>query len=239
MPSPGINMHIDDVSRRMEAWLKETVSGTDIAFISQLSRTGEPDAKPRINVCFQSITTEEPDRVQLNRDAVYLLNYLLTVTGTDALANQRIYSEIFFAAHANGEFKVGVPAGQAGKENAQAFDGKPAVLALSARLVRPSEAAEPGIVTFPLDVRLRSLGSIAGKVVTEAGAPVMRAEIDAQALNKRVVSDAGGHFTIPGAPVAGTVSLTVRARNRSVDVSVDTEKQAEIVIVIPKENEHA
>jgi hypothetical protein len=90
----------------------------------------------------------------------------------------------------------------------------------------------------PLEVRLRPLGHISGKVVTRAGVPVARAEIDARALDKRAVADSGGRFTISGAPATGAVSLTVRARNRSIDVSVDTEAQAEIVIVMPEETEH-
>ena len=83
-------MHIDDVSRRMEAWLRATVSGADVAFVSHISRitelgedTSHSHAQARIDVCFQSITTEEPDRVQLNRDDAFLLNYLLTVNSED------------------------------------------------------------------------------------------------------------------------------------------------------------
>jgi hypothetical protein len=243
VPGSGIQVHIDDVSRRMEEWLRGSVSGADIAFVSHLdnpaARAGADsgDALPRIEICFRTISSEKPDRALLNRDDTYALNYLLRVTGADALANQRILSEIFFAAHENDDFRIATSGISNGMPENRA--GGPAVLSLIARLVRPAEAAAPGIVTEPLHLKLRSLGRIAGKVVTATGTPVMHAEIDARALNKRAVSDAAGQFTIHGAPAAGSVSLTVRARNRTVDVSVDAEKQAEIVIVIPKENEHA
>jgi len=237
--------HIDDVSRRMEEWLRDSVSDADIAFVSQFldvdeqAKSGTAGARPRVEICFQSVADEKRDCALLNRDEAYLLTYLLRVTGADALANQRIYSEIYFTAHDGGDFKIGAPANRPGKDNSPNADGEPAVLSLTARLVRPVEAAAAGIVTSPLDLRLRPLGRIVGRVVSETGTPIMRAEIDARALNKRVVSDAAGHFVITGAPATGTVSLTVRARNRSVDVSIDPEKQADIVIVMAKENEHA
>jgi len=243
--SSGIQMHIDDVSRSMEDWLKRAVSGVDIAFVSHFEpvdgkvQARTAGARSCVEICFRSITYEKPDRALLNRGDTFSLTYLLRVTGVDALANQRIYSEIYFAAHEGGVFKIGERPSRLEKGLAPDVDDEQAILSLTARLFRPAEAPPAGIVTYPLNLQIRPLGRIAGKVVTADGTPIMRAEIDARALNKRVVSDAAGHFTILGAPAAGTVSLTVRARNRSVDVLVDTEKQAEIVIVIPKESEHA
>jgi hypothetical protein len=260
MPVPGVEAHIDDVSRRLDAWLRHTISSAhgsdafDLAFVSHFQRgpaeatatasasgtdsAGTAVARPHIEVCFQAITAEKPDRALLNRDEAFLLTYLLRVTALDAFASQRIYSAIYFAAHESADFKIASPPEQGTLAVPSALDGGPATLALIARLIRRERAAAPSIVTHPLEVRLRPLGRISGRVVTRAGVPVMRAEIDARSLDKRVLSDAGGRFTISGAPAAGTLSLTVRARDRSVDVSIDTEKQAEVLIVIPEETEH-
>ncbi|HEX7079418.1 MAG TPA: carboxypeptidase-like regulatory domain-containing protein [Gammaproteobacteria bacterium] len=258
MPVPGVEAHIDDFSRRLDAWLRHTISTAhgseafDLAFVSHFttapaqaaapaSGTEAPDAaaaRPRIEVCFQAITAEKPDRASLNRDETFLLTYLLRVTAADAFASQRIYSAIYFAAHESADFDIASPPRQGARAILPALDGGPATLALTARLVRRERASAPGIVTHPLEVRMRPLGRITGRVVTRAGVPVMRAEIDARSLDKRVLSDAAGRFTISGAPAKGTLSLTVRARDRSVDVSVDAEKQAEVLVVIPEETEH-
>jgi hypothetical protein len=257
MPIPGVEAHIDDVSRRLDAWLRKTIAGAhgseafDLAFVSHFesradaaahapgtAADGTAAAPPRIEVCFQAITAEKPDRALLNRDEAFLLTYVLRVTGSDAFASQRIFSGIYFAAHENADFKIAAPTNQPANGATLDLDGKPATLALTARLVRGERAAAANIVTHPLDVRLRPLGRISGRVVTRAGIPVVRAEIDARAIDKRALSDTGGRFTISGAPAAGALSLTVRARNRSVDVSVDPEKQAEVLIVIPEETEH-
>jgi hypothetical protein len=236
-------MHIDDVSRSMEKWLRREVPDVDVAFVSGFALANEDagadgGAKPRVEVCFQSIAREKPDRGSLNRHDVFLLTYRLRVTGADALETQRAFSELYFAAHESGDLDVGEPLNVPEDDVAGTPVGGQPVLSLTARLVRPPKAAAPGIVTEPLTLHLRSLGRIAGKVVTAEGSPIMNAEIEARALNKRVVSDSAGRFVILGAPAAGAVFLTVRARNRSLDVSVDTDKQAEVVIVVPKESEH-
>lgn len=245
MSSPVIQTHVDDISLSMGEWLRGAVPGVEIQYVSHFRaaneevESGTGGARACVEICFHSITDEKPDRALLNRGESFWLTYLLRVDGADALANQRVYSEIYFAAHASNEYKIGAATGQSEPNTVGSFSGEPAVLSLSARLVRPAEIADTGIVVHPLNLKLRSMGRIAGKVVTETGAPIMRAEIDARSLNKRVVSDRAGRFAILGAPAAGTISLNVRARNRSVDVLVDIEKQAEIVIVLPKEKEHA
>jgi hypothetical protein len=236
-------MHIDDVSRSMEKWLRRAVPDVDVAFVPWFGPTNEEAGadggdKPRVEVCFQSIAHEKPDRGSLNRNDVFLLTYLLRVTGADALETQRAFSEIYFAARENVDFDVGEPLSLAEEGFTGPRGGRQAVLSLTARLVRPPKAAAPGIVTEPLTLHLRSLGRIVGKVVTADGRPIMSAEIEARALNKRAVSDSAGRFVIVGAPATGALSLTVRARNKSLDVSVDAEKQADVVIVVPKEGEH-
>jgi hypothetical protein len=233
-------MHIDDVSRDMEKWLRRAVPDVDFAFVQRFGVTSEEAgaAKPRVEICFRSIEREKPDRGTLHRNDVFLVTYLLRVAGADALEAQRAFSEVYFAAHENGDFVVGESLGLAEDSDASEQVGRQPILALSTRLIRPPKAAAPGIVTEPLTLHVRSIGRIAGKVVTAEGSPVMSAEVEAPFLNKRVLSDSAGRFLIAGAPSVGAVSLTVRARNRSLDVSVDVEKQADLVIVVPKESEH-
>lgn len=240
MPASGIQTHIDDVSRSLEEWLRDALPDVDLAFVLHFPAAdaeggpGPTEGQPRVEICFHSIAEEKPDRALLNRDEAFLLTYALRITGADALTSQRIYSRIYFATRESADFGIGSPPAVAGRGVEE-----PPSLFVTARLVRRAAAAAPGVVMHPLDLRLRSLGRIAGKVVTEEGTPVMRADIEARGLNKRVASDAAGRFTIPGAPATGTVSLRVTVRDRHVDVLVDIEKQAEVVIVMPEENEHA
>lgn len=236
-------MHIDDVSRSVEDWLRRVIADADIAFVSQFEPVREDaetaGARPRVEICFRSIEHRKPDRgASLPREEVFALTYRLRVVGPDPLANQHVLSRIYFSARENPGFDVeGFRAGESTVPRPAELE--PASLSIVARMVRPLEAAPAAIVTQPLDVRLRELGRIEGKVVTEAGTPVMLARIDAPDLGKRVVSDTAGRFTIVGVPADGSVSLTVTARNRSVDVSVDVGKQTELVVVVPKESEHA
>ena len=84
MPNSSVPMHIDDVSRRMEEWLRVTVSDADIAFVShfrgvdQEAEVGVAGARSWVEICFQFIADEKPDRVSLNRDDAFLLTYLLS-----------------------------------------------------------------------------------------------------------------------------------------------------------------
>jgi len=229
-------MHIDDVSRSLEEWLRRTAPDVEVALVSSFERNREPIDRPSIEVCFRSIEHRKPDRGSLERDEMFKLTYRLRVSGGDPLENQHVLSEIYFSARESTEFEIDEPSSRA---DAAATESDPATLTVVAHLVRPSKAARAAVVTQPLDVRLRSLGRIEGKVVTEAGAPVMLARIEAPALGKRVVSDTAGRFAMVGVPATGAVSLTVTARNKNVDVSVDVEKQTEVVIVVPKESEHA
>jgi|GEM_PF-6289633 len=235
-------MHIDDVSRSVEDWLRREIADADIAFVSRFGPGGDDaeadDQRPRVEICFQSIEHRKPDRGSLQRDEVFALTYRLRVVGPDPLANQHVFSRIYFSARENPDLDVeALRAGEAGASRAE--EAEPASLSIVARLVRPPKAAAAAIVTQPLDVRLRALGRLEGKVVTEAGTPVMLARIEAPDLGKSVISDTAGRFAIVGVPAAGTVSLTVTARNKSVDVSVDLERETELVVVIPKESEHA
>ncbi len=228
-------MHIDDVSRSVEDWLRREIADADIAFVSRFETVREEaggDQRPRVEICFRSIEHRKPDRGSLQRDDVFALTYRLRVVGSDALANQHVLSRIYFSARENPDFDVeGV--------RIEAADSEPPCLSLVARLVRPPKAVRGAIVTEPHDVRMRFLGRIEGKVVTEAGTPVGEARIDAPDLGKSVVADTGGRFAITGVPAAGPVSLIVTARNKSVDVSVDVEREMEVVVVFPKESEHA
>jgi hypothetical protein len=166
---------------------------------------------------------------------LFQLAYLLRVRGPDALASQRILSQIYFAVHESADFEIASTPGSTQGD----IDGGLATLLLVARLVRPAKPVVAGIVTQPLKAHLRQVGRIAGRVVTENGAPVVRAQIEAPALDKRTVSDTSGRFVIVGAPSAGSVSLTVTARNRSMEVSIDTARQSDVTIVITKESAHA
>jgi hypothetical protein len=240
LPGPYAQLHVDEVSQRLEAWLQAVADGADTSFVSSIGDvpdTGDDD-KMHVVVCFRSIVAETPDRAVRHRDDAFLVNYLVQVRGTDALECQRAFSKIFFAAHEGGEFTL---ADTKNAPVATARDGgaQPAVMALTARLVRPDETGAPGIVLYPLDLHLRTLGHISGRVVTDSGEPVVRALVEARALDKRAVSDPQGRFVIRGAPAAGTVSLSVKVHDRTANISVDVDKQAEVLIVIPKEKEHA
>ncbi|HEX6996286.1 MAG TPA: carboxypeptidase-like regulatory domain-containing protein [Gammaproteobacteria bacterium] len=222
--------------------MRREIGDADITFVSRFEPLRE-DAeaagpRPRVEICFRSIEHRKPDRGSLHRDDVFALTYRLRVVGPDPLANQHVLSRIYFSARENPDLEVeGLGAEEAGAS--RAVEAEPASLSIVARLVRPPKATPAAIVTQPLDVRLRALGRIEGKVVTEAGTPVMLARIDAPDLGKSVVSDTAGRFAIVGVPAAGTVALTVTARNKSVDVSVDVERETELVVVVPKESEHA
>ena len=234
-------MHIDDISRKIENWLKQVVPDVEVAVVAALSAVPEPSkaapaqARQQVEICFQSITHQKPDRGARSRDELFQLAYLVRVRGPDPLAGQRILSKIYFAVHEAADLDIVSSTGSARSD----IDGGLATLQLVARLVRPARPVVAGVVTQPLEAQLRQVGRIAGRVVTEDGAPVMRAQIEAPALDKRTVSDASGRFVIVGAPSAGSVSLTVTARNRSMEVSIDTARQSDVTIVITKESAHA
>lgn len=239
MPGPDAQLHVDEVSQRLKAWLQVAADGLDVSFVSRIGDIPDTDDdKMRAVVCFRSIVAEKPDRAVRHRDDAFLVNYLVQVKGNDALECQHAFSKIFFAAHEGGEFTL---ADSGNEPIGAARDGgaQPAAMVLAARLVRPDESAAPGIVLHPLDLRLRTLGHISGQVVTDSGTPVVRALVEASPLDKRAVSDRQGRFVIRGAPAAGTISLSVKVHDRTVKASVDVEKQAEVLIVIPKEKEHA
>lgn len=240
MPGPDVQLHVDEVSQRLKAWLQSVADGAGVSFVSRVSDipdTGDDD-NVHVVVCFRSIVAEKPDRAVRHREDAFLVNYLVQVRGNDALECQHAFSKIFFAAHEGGEFTL-ADAKSAPVDTARDGGTQPAVMALAARLVRPDETAAPGIVLHPLDLRLRTLGHISGRVVTDSGTPVVRALVEAPALDKRAMSDQQGGFVIRGAPASGTVSLSVRVHERTVKVSVDVDEQAEVLIVIPKEKEHA
>ena len=231
-------MHIDDVSRNLKKWLKQVVPDAEVAVVGALPAVPEPSkpaSAPQVEICFQSITHQKPDRGARSRDELFQLAYLVRVRGPDPLAGQRILSEIYFAVHESADFEIVSTPGNAQSD----IDGGLATLQLVARLVHPAKPVVAGIVTQPLKAHLRQIGRIAGRVVNEDGSPVMRAQIEAPALDKRAVSDASGRFVIVGAPSAGSVSLTVTARNRSMEVSIDSARQSDVTIVITKESAHA
>lgn len=151
------------------------------------------------------------------------------------MACQRALSEIYFASQEAAD--IDVVSSTRTSEAERDSDGP--TLQLLARLVRPARPLDSGIVTRPLEAQLGHLGRISGRVVTKDGTPVMHAEVEAPMLDKRVTTDAAGRFVIPGAPTAGSVSLTVTARNRSMEVKVDAARQADVTIVIAKESAHA
>jgi hypothetical protein len=234
-------MHIDDVSRKIENWLRQVAPDAEVAVVAALSAVPEPSkdaaaqARAQVDICFQSITHQRPDRGARSRDELFQLAYLVRVSGPNPLAGQRILSEIYFAVHEAADFDIISSTGNVRSD----MGGGPATLLLVARLVRPARPVVAGKVTQPLEAHLRQVGRIAGRVVTEDGSPVMRAQIEAPALDKRAVSDASGRFVIVGAPSAGSVSLTVTARNRSMEVSIDAARQSDVTIVITKESAHA
>ena len=241
MPSADSNLHIDEVSRTMADWLSTVAQDVAIHHVAHFpSPEDESGTKTRIEICFHSIVEEKPDRAQLNRSEPFWVAYLLRVRGSDALKCQRVFSEVYFAAHGSDDFKIGAP------ESARPFDaeshlqpGNPAVLMLSTRLIRSIELPESRIVVHPLNLKVRTMGRVSGQVVSEDGTPIMRAAVEARALNKRVVADRNGRFSIPGAPATGVITLSVNARGRAVEVAVNIEKQAEVVIVLPEEKQHA
>lgn len=229
--------HIDEISRAIAKRLGAISSDCEIKFVTDFLDTDEITAKrATIELSFRSIAAEKPDRAIRDKIDTYLLRYELRVRGPEPLESQRIFSKICFSGADNGDFSIAIPTvGDA----AQMEAGGTPRLSLTARLTPRPAATRTPIVTSPLGVEIRELGAIRGKVVSESGTPVMSAELHALALDKRVQTDAKGRFVLSGAPVAGAISMTVTARGKSINFSVDTAKQSDVVIVMPMEESHA
>lgn len=234
-PDAGALAHIDDVSRAIATRLGAICPDCEIKYVSNshISENVVP-AKPEIELCFRTIAAEKPDRATRRKADAYLVFYDVYVRGPEPLKNQRNFSAIFFSAEQDDDFRVVIPS--AGEENG-AVEGER--LTVTARLVRTIESDRSHIVTSPLKLEIRELNALRGQIVSESGAPIMNAVIEARALNKRVQSAWDGRFVLHGAPADGVLSLSIRARSKTIAVVVDVETQSEVVIVMPMEEEHA
>jgi hypothetical protein len=242
MHESGPQLHINDVSQRLGSWLRASVGKVDVAFVNHFPMNEPEDfaavSGSRIEICLHSVHPETPDRAARNRDDAFLVHYQVRVTGRDALECQSTFSRIFFALHESSEYTV-VPPSNPGDPSHRVWSNLPGLLHLTAKLVRERAVVDTEVVLYPLDVRLRPMDRLAGRVVTEDGTPVMHAEIAARTLAKTAVSDHRGRFVIPGAPATGSIPLVIRARSQSIDISVDIGEATEVVVVMPKEKDHA
>lgn len=234
-PDAGALAHIDDVSRAIATRLGAICPDCEIKYVSN-DRVSEDvvPAKPEIELCFRTIAAEKPDRATRQKADSYLVFYDVYVRGPEPLENQRNFSAIFFSEEQDDDFRVIIPSAA---EESKAAGGE--CLTVTARLVRSTEPYGSHIVTSPLKLKIRELNALRGQIVSESGAPVMNATIEARALNKRVQSTWDGRFMLPGAPADGALSLSIRARSKTIAVVVDVKKQSEVVIVMPMEEEHA
>jgi len=107
------------------------------------------------------------------------------------------------------------------------------------RLVRPVQQPVARIVEHPLNLKLSELGLLEGVIQSQTGVPIAGAKIEAPHLNKKVTSDAWGCFRIAGAPPDKPVILDISAKGRAIEFALTAGEPANIVIVMPTEEEHA
>ncbi len=231
MGKTGALLHIDDVSRRLAAWLSQVLPDAEVDFPNRFSEA-MPPKKVKVSARFHAITMEKMDRATLNPERQFVLSYELDVTAKTAFEQHRAYSEIYFSAYEDKDWQV-----EAGVR-ASAESG-PMSMRLNTKIPRRSvqELAPP--VRSQMNVSMTGLGRITGQVTSGEGIPIPRAYVEAPSLGRRLMTDKNGRFVFDGAPTAGAVFMSVTARGRVVHLSVDAASTKELAVIMAMEEENA
>jgi hypothetical protein len=218
----------DDITRSLRDWIKAASSKATVTVRSAADWDAGAGIALRL-LSMSPMPTPRNDR----RALMIRLDYFITPTLDDPLAEHRCLGELLFAALGQSDFKIMAREDCAKLRDELKLPLLPGIF-ISANLQREPETIVARPVRRPLVIKGDTIRPLEGVVLGPEDAPIMDALVELPALNLSVLTDDRGRFRFAGCPSSG--SLKLFATKNNVRVGIDAGTTQPVTIHIPLES---
>jgi len=208
---------IDEVDRRLTAWVKSVVEGVDV----RLAAPGTSPEKRGIGLFLMEVVVMPPASTTKLPPLQVALRFMVTSWSDDPEDAHRMLGELIFAAMENSEFEVELTPVAVDVWRALGVPPRPSfVLRVPLQRARHMPKAKP-VTAFPV-VKTLAVVNLHGVVRGPNDMPLADAEVQVPALRLTARTDYKGRFHFAGVPGEGqTKTLRVRAKGQEVSLTTD------------------
>lgn len=217
----------DEITRSLRDWI-QTVSKTPVAVRSAA------DWETSTGIAVRLVSMSPTPTPRNGRRALTIrLDYFVTPTLDDPLAEHRVLGELLFAALSQSDFKIMAQDDAVKLRDDLKIPLLPGLF-ISADLQREPETVVARPVRRPLVIKGDTIRPLEGVVLGPQNIPIMDALVELPALNLSVLTDERGRFRFAGAPASGSTKLF--ATKNHVRVGIDAGQARPVTIRIPLES---
>jgi len=217
----------DEITRSLCDWIKTVSSDNAVTVRSAADWNAAPGIALRLVSMSPTPTPRNSRRTQTIR-----LDYFITPSLDDPLAEHRLLGELLFAAFDRSDFRIVAQDDAAKLRDDLKLPLLPGLF-VSADLQREPEAIAAKPVRRPLVIKGDTIQPLEGVVLGPQDTPIMDALVELPALNLSVLTDERGRFRFGGTPSSGSTKLF--ATKNHVRVGVDAGPARPVTIRIPLE----
>ncbi|MBR0748775.1 hypothetical protein JQ582_33075 [Bradyrhizobium japonicum] len=220
---------VDEVTRAIFEWIASVLPESPVLVRSSADWSAHKGIALRL-LSARPLPTPRAQQQPLS----IRLDYLVTPSFDDIFAEHRCLGELLFAAFDRADIQI-IDHDDAAAMRREFNVPLRAGILLSTNLQRHRTPMRAPPVRQPLVVRSTGLGRFEGVVLGDGDIPLVDALVEMPALNRSVLTDLKGRFSLSGPLISGQPTKLIATKNHS-SVGVDVADDRPLTIRIPLES---